>query len=55
MTAKGKKMHKEVLKRRADELTKMFGVLTTEDRTKLVDSLKNVSEILIKVTENKQV
>jgi hypothetical protein len=30
-------------------------VLTTEDRTKLVDSLKNVSEILIKVTENKQV
>jgi DNA-binding MarR family transcriptional regulator len=55
MTEKGKKMHKEVLKRRADELTKMFGVLTTEDRTKLVDSLKNVSEILIKVTENKQV
>ena len=53
MTAKGKKMHKEVLKRRADELTKMFGVLTTKDRTKLVDSLKNVSEILIKVTENK--
>ncbi len=55
MTAKGKKMHKEVLKRRANELTKMFGVLTTEDRTRLVDSLKNVSEILIKVTENKQV
>ena len=55
MTAKGKKMHKDVLKRRANELTKMFGVLPTEDRTKLVDSLKNVSEILIKVTENKQV
>ena len=55
MTAKGKKMHKEVLKKRADELTKIFGVLTTKDRTKLVDSLKNVSEILIKVTENKQV
>jgi DNA-binding MarR family transcriptional regulator len=55
MTAKGKKMHKEVLKRRADELTKIFSVLTTKDRTKLVDSLKNVSEILIKVTENKQV
>jgi DNA-binding MarR family transcriptional regulator len=55
MTEKGKKMHKEVLKRRADELTKIFGVLTTKDRTKLVDSLKNVSEILIKVTENKQV
>jgi DNA-binding MarR family transcriptional regulator len=53
MTAKGKKMHKEVLKRRADELTKMFGVLTTKDREKLVDSLKNVSEILTKVTENK--
>ena len=55
MTEKGKKMHKEVLKRRADELTKIFGVLTTKERTKLVDSLKNVSEILIKVTENKQV
>jgi MarR family transcriptional regulator, organic hydroperoxide resistance regulator len=55
MTEKGKKMHKEVLKKRADELTKIFGVLTTKDRTKLVDSLKNVSEILIKVTENKQV
>jgi DNA-binding MarR family transcriptional regulator len=53
MTAKGKKMHKKVLKRRADELTKMFGVLTTKDRTKLVDSLKSVSEILTKVTENK--
>jgi DNA-binding MarR family transcriptional regulator len=53
MTAKGKKMHKEVLKRRADELTKMFGVLTTKDREKLVDSLRNVSEILTKVTENK--
>ncbi len=53
MTAKGKKMHREVLKRRADELTKMFGVLTTKDRVKLVDSLKNVSEILVKVTENK--
>ena len=55
MTEKGKKMHKEVLKKRADELTKIFGVLTTDDRKKLVDSLKNVSEILIKVTENKQV
>ncbi len=55
MTVKGKKMHKEVLRRRANELTKMFGVLTTEDRTKLVESLKNVSEILIKVTENKKV
>ncbi len=53
MTAKGKKMHKEVLKRRADELTKMFGVLTTKDRSRLVNSLKNVSELLIKVTENK--
>jgi len=55
MTVKGKKMHKEVLRRRANELTKMFGVLTTEDRTKLVESLKNVSEILIKVTKNKKV
>jgi len=53
MTAKGKKMHQEVLKRRADELTKMFGVLITKDREKLVDSLKSVSEILTKVTENK--
>jgi DNA-binding MarR family transcriptional regulator len=53
MTAKGKKMHQEVLKRRADELTKMFGFLTTKDRKKLVDSLKSVSEILTKVTENK--
>lgn len=53
MTEKGKKMHQEVLKRRADELTKMFGVLTTQDREKLVDSLKSVSKILTKVTENK--
>jgi DNA-binding MarR family transcriptional regulator len=53
MTAKGKKMHQEVLRRRADELTKMFGVLTTKDREKLVDSLKSISEILTKVTENK--
>ena len=53
MTAKGKKMHKEVLKRRANELTKMFGVLTAKDREKLTTSLKAVSEILIKVAENK--
>lgn len=55
MTEKGKQMHKEVLKRRADELTKMFGILTTKDREKLVDSLKNVSELLTKVIENKSV
>ena len=53
MTAKGKKMHKEVLKKRADELTKRFGVLTTEERTSLVDSLKSVSELLTKVKDNK--
>ena len=53
MTAKGKKMHQEVLKRRADELTKRFGVLTTEERTSLVDSLKSVSELLTKVKDNK--
>jgi len=55
MTAKGKKMHKEVLKKRADELTKMFGCLTLKDRMKLVDSLKDVSAILTKVKENKEV
>jgi len=54
MTAKGKKMHKEVLKKRADELTKMFGCLTLKDRMKLVDSLKDVSAILTKVKENKE-
>jgi DNA-binding MarR family transcriptional regulator len=53
MTAKGKKMHKEVLKKRADELTKRFGVLTTEERTSLVDLLKSVSELLTKVKDNK--
>ena len=53
MTAKGKKMHKKVLKKRADELTKRFGVLTTEERTSLVDSLKSVSELLTKVKDNK--
>ena len=55
LTAKGKKKHKEVLKRRADELMKMFGVLTIKDRTKLLESLKNVSKILMKLTEKKQV
>jgi len=53
MTEKGKEMHKNVLKRRADELTKMFGILTAEDRVKLVDSLRNVSEVLNKVIKNK--
>jgi DNA-binding MarR family transcriptional regulator len=53
MTAKGKKMHQDVLKKRADELTKWFGVLTTEERTSLVGSLKNVSELLTKVKDNK--
>jgi DNA-binding MarR family transcriptional regulator len=53
MTEKGKKMHQDVLKKRADELTKWFGVLTTEERTSLVGSLKNVSELLTKVKDNK--
>jgi len=54
LTAKGKKMHKDILKKRADELTKMFGCLTLKDRMKLVDSLKEVSAILNKVKDNKE-
>ena len=54
MTVKGKKIHKEVLKKRADELTKRFGCLTLKDRVKLVNSLKDVSAILTKVKENKE-
>lgn len=53
LTRKGKEMHKEVLKKRADELIRLYGALSRADRTTLVESLKNVSEILNKIADNK--
>ena len=50
-TEKGKKLHRDVLKRRADELTQLFGALNKRERTLLADSLKNVAALLTKITE----
>ena len=50
-TGKGKKLHRDVLKRRADELTQLLGSLNKRERTLLVDSLTNVAVLLTKITE----
>jgi len=53
LTRKGKQMHSEVLKKRAAELTRLYGSLSRADRTTLVKSLKNVAEILAKIADSK--
>ena len=50
-TEKGKKVHRDVLKRRAEELTHLFGSLNKRERTLLADSLKNAEALLTKITE----
>ena len=50
-TEKGKKLHRDVLKRRANELTQLFGALNKREQTLLADSLKNVAALLTKITE----
>lgn len=50
-TEKGKKLHRDVLKRRANELINLFGSLNKHERTLLADSLKNVEALLTKITE----
>jgi len=50
-TGKGKKVHRDMLKRRADKLTHLLGSLSKKERTLLADSLKNVAALLTKITE----
>jgi len=50
-TEKGKKIHKDVLQKRADELTHLFGTLNKRERTLLADSLKNVADLLSRITK----
>jgi len=48
-TEKGKKMHRAVLKRRAEELKGLFGSLDRKERTALVDALTTVATLLGKI------
>jgi len=48
-TEKGKKMHRAVLKRRAEELKGLFGSLDKKERTALVDALTTVATLLNKI------
>jgi len=48
-TEKGKKMHREVLKRRAEELKGLFGSLGRKERTALVEALTTVAAVLNKI------
>lgn len=50
-TEKGKKLHRGVLNKRADELSRLFGSLNKGERTLLADSLKNVAALLTKITK----
>ena len=50
-TEKGRKVHQDILQKRADELSHLFGSLNKRERTLLADSLKNVAVLLTKITE----
>ena len=50
-TEKGKKLHRGVLEKRADELFRLFGSLNKRERTLLADSLRNVAALLTKITK----
>ena len=50
-TEKGKKLHRDVLKKRADELSRLFGLLNKHERILLADSLKNVAALLTRITK----
>lgn len=50
-TEKGKKLHRGVLEKRADELFRLFGFLNKRERTLLADSLRNVAALLTKITK----
>ena len=50
-TEKGKKLYRDVLKKRTDELSRLFGSLNKRERILLADSLKNVAALLTKITK----
>ena len=50
-TEKGKKLHRDLLKRRANEFINLFGSLNKRERTLLADSLKKVADLLTKITK----
>ena len=49
ITAKGKKIHKELLNRRDDEIENLYGNLSETDRIKLTRALKTVLGILERI------
>ncbi len=49
ITAKGRKVHKELLNRRDDEIENLYGNLSATDRVKLTRALKTVLSILERV------
>lgn len=51
LTEQGKKMHGQILQARHEELSGLFGTLDEKDQSKLINSLKNVSAILRKVSQ----
>lgn len=51
LTERGKKAHRDVLKRRANDLTHLFGSLSKSERTLLATSLKQVAALLTKITQ----
>ena len=52
LTEQGKKMHGQILRARHEELSGLFGALDEKDQAKLVKSLKNIVDILSKVSKN---
>ncbi len=49
ITAKGGKIHKELLNRRDDEIENLYGNLSTTDRDKLTRALRTVLSILERI------
>lgn len=52
LTEKGKKVHAKLVGRRREEISTVFGQLSSRDQDDLVSSLRKVSTILKKITKN---
>jgi DNA-binding MarR family transcriptional regulator len=54
LTKQGKAMHDKIMASRNENLKEVFGELNEKEQTTLLNSLKNVADILSKVAENEK-
>ncbi|MCX8043299.1 MAG: MarR family transcriptional regulator [Desulfobacterota bacterium] len=54
LTERGKKIHAKMIGRRREEMSKLFGQLSSSDLNQLVAALREVSSILRKITNDEE-